>query len=88
MRFIRKLLAYLRKLWHTGIMVESTKVMPVQRPKEWRFRKNIILKNTQAVVGHRIREVTLEVDADEVQVVVLEIVECAEMVHNQNRPAG
>ena len=46
MRFIRKLLAYLRKLWHTGIMVESTKVMPVQRPKEWRFRKNIILKNT------------------------------------------
>ena len=42
----------------------------------------------EAVVGHRIREVTLEVDADEVQVVVLEIVECAEMEHNQNRPAG
>ena len=42
----------------------------------------------EAVVGHRIREVTLEVDADEVQVVVLEIVECAEMEHNQNRPVG
>jgi len=42
----KTLLAYLRRLWHTGIMVESTKVMPVHRPKEWRFRKNIILKNT------------------------------------------
>jgi len=39
----------------------------------------------EAVVGYRIREVALEVDADEVKVVVLEFVECAKMEHNQNR---
>jgi len=27
-------------------MVESEKVMPIHRPKDWRFRKNTILKNT------------------------------------------
>lgn len=32
-----------------------------------------------------IREIALEVDADEVQVVVLKIVECAKMEHYQNR---
>ena len=35
------LLAYLLRLWHTGIIVESTNVMPVHLPKAPRLRKNM-----------------------------------------------
>lgn len=39
----------------------------------------------EAIVGHCIREVTIEMESDEVQVVVLEIVESAKVKHDQNR---
>ena len=44
---LNTLLAYLLRLWHTGIIVESTKVMPVHHPKAPRLRKNMSWKNTR-----------------------------------------
>ena len=40
------LLKYLRTLWHTGIMVLSTKVMPVHFPKACSLMKSIISRKT------------------------------------------
>ena len=40
-------LAYLLRLWHTGIIVESTNVMPVHLPKAPRLRKNMSWNNTR-----------------------------------------
>ena len=44
---LNTLLAYLLRLWHTGIIVESTNVMPVHLPKAPRLRKNMSWKNTR-----------------------------------------
>ena len=44
---LKTLLAYLLRLWHTGIIVESTNVMPVHLPKAPRLRKNMSWKNTR-----------------------------------------
>ena len=60
----------------------------VEVQEEHHLEEHPALQFHKAIVGHRIRKVTLEMDTDEVQVVVLEIVECAEMEHNQNRPVG
>ena len=42
------------------------------------------LKFHEAIVGHSVREITFEVDTDKVKVIVLEIVECAKVEHNQD----
>ena len=44
---LNTLLAYILRLWHTGIIVESTNVMPVHLPKAPRLRKNMSWKNTR-----------------------------------------
>ena len=76
--------------YHGGVHEGDASAPPegLEVQEEHHLEEHPALQFHEAVVGHRIREVTLEVDADEVQVVVLEIVECAEMEHNQNRPAG
>ena len=76
--------------YHGGVHEGDASTAPegVEVQEEHHLEEHPALQFHEAVVGHRIREVTLEVDADEVQVVVLEIVECAEMEHNQNRTAG
>jgi len=73
--------------YHGGVHEGDASTAPegVEVQEEHHLEEHPALQFHEAVVGHRIREVTLEVDADEVQVVVLEIVECAEMEHNQNR---
>ena len=38
---LNTLLAYRLRLWHTGIIVESTKVIPVHLPNAPRLRKNM-----------------------------------------------
>ena len=69
-----------KKQYAPSAPTEGTEVQ-----EEHHLEKHPALQFHKAVVGHRIREVTLEMSADKVQVVVLEIVECSEMEHNQNR---
>ena len=38
---LNTLLAYRLRLWHTGIIIEPTKVMPVHLPNAPRLRKNM-----------------------------------------------
>lgn len=38
---LNTLLAYRLRIWHTGIIIEPTKVMPVQLPNAPRLRKNM-----------------------------------------------
>ena len=73
--------------YHGGVHKGDTSAPPerVEVQEEHHLEEHPALQFHEAVVGHRIREVMLEVDADEVQVVVLEIVECAKMEHNQDR---
>ena len=57
----------------------------VEVQEEHHLEEHPALQFHEAVVGHRIWEVTLEMNPDEVQVVVLEIIESAKMEHDQNR---
>ena len=73
--------------YHGGVHEGDASAPPegVEVQEEHHLEEHPALQFHETVVGHRIREVTPEVDTDKVQVVVLEIVECAEMEHNQNR---
>jgi len=73
--------------YHGGVHEGDASAPPegVEVQEEHHLEEHPALQFHKAIVGHRIRKVTLEMDTDEVQVVVLEIVECAEMEHNQNR---
>ena len=70
--------------WHHPIVPFPSVARPAKTLLAY-LEEHPALQFHEAVVGYRIREVALEVDADEVKVVVLEIVECAKMEHNQNR---
>ena len=50
---LNTLLAYLLRLWYTGIIVESTNVMPVHLPKAPRLRKNMSWKNSICCLAHQ-----------------------------------
>ena len=53
--------------------------------EEHHLEEHPALQFHEAVVGYCIGEVTLEVDPDKMQIVVLEIVESAKVKHDQNR---
>ena len=57
----------------------------VEVKEEHHLEEHPALQFHETVVGHRIRKVTLEVNPDKMQVVVLEIVESAKVEHDQNR---
>ena len=80
---LNTLLAYILRLWHTGIIVESTNVMPVHLPKASKLRKNMSWNQLhKAVVRHSFRKIKLHRTLNEEQVVVLEIAECTEIQQN------
>lgn len=70
--------------YHGGAHESDASAPPerVEVQEEHHLEEHPALQFHETVVGHRIREVTLEVDADEVQVIVLEIVEGTKMEHN------
>lgn len=57
----------------------------VEVQEEQHLEERPALQFHEVFVGHRIREITLEVNPNEMQVVVLEIVESAKVRHDQNR---
>jgi len=63
--------------YHGGVYEGDASAPPegVEVQEEHHLEEHPALQFHKAVVGHRIRKVTLEMDTDEVQVVVLEIVD-------------
>ena len=69
---------------HGGVHEGDASAPPegVEVQEEHHLEEHPALQFHETVVGHRIREVTPEVDTDKVQIVVLEIVEGTKMEHN------
>lgn len=68
-------------LWHTGIIVLSTKLMPMHFPKPWmRMKGHQVEKYAghefhETRVGNGIEEIACQMFLDEKEVIVLEVAE-------------
>ena len=67
---------------HESYACASSERVEVQ--EEHHLEEHPALQFHEAVVGHRIREITPEMGTDEMQVVVLEVIKRTEVKHNQN----